>query len=106
VSELPGDIVVTQVNLDEPGPPNGDDIIAEAEGDIQWNGSLKTVTLILGNAAMSLTYDTDSEESATNAAILIASAATALRMLDTEEQENPDEDYLVTDRDEVEQEDL
>lgn len=87
-NKLPDDIVVTQVNLDEPGPPNGDDIVAEAEGDIHWEGTHKRVTLKLGSALLQLTYDTEDEQSATNAAILIASAGTGLPMLDTAELED------------------
>lgn len=85
---IPDDIVVTQVNLDEPGPSNGDEIIAEAEGDIHFEGTFKRVTLKLGTALLQLTYDTENDESATQAAILIASAQRALAMLDVTELES------------------
>lgn len=93
MSKLDDDIVVVQVDLDSPPPPNGEDIQVEAEGDIQWNGSEKMLILKLGTAEMVLTYDTEDQESATNAAILIASAATGLPMLDLEEEEEPEEDH-------------
>lgn len=103
MSEMPDDIVVTQVTLDEPGPDNGDNIIAEAEGDLHWSGTFKRVTLKLGNALLQLTYDTESQESATNAAVLIASAATGLPMLDQaqlepEDKINGDDDLAVDDQ--------
>jgi hypothetical protein len=91
VSKLDDDIVVTAVDLDDPPEPNGEDIQVEAEGDIQWNGSEKMVILKLGTAELVLTYDTQDQESATNAAILIASAGTALPMLDMEEEEEPED---------------
>lgn len=91
MSKLDDDIVVTAIDLDSPPPPNGEDIQVEAEGDIQWNGSEKMVILKLGTAELVLTYDTDDQESATNAAVLIASAGTALPMLDMQEEEEPED---------------
>lgn len=97
MSKLDDDIVVTSVDLDTPPPPNGEDIQVEADGDIQWNGSEKMVILKLGEgdsaAELVLTYDTENQDSATNAAILIASAGTALPILDMEEEEEPEEDH-------------
>lgn len=110
MSELPSNVEVTSVVATdgEPDltPAEGEDFVVGAEGYIQWDGSRKMVVLQLGDAELVLTYDTNSEESATNAAILMMSAPQAMAKVDGLEQENPDEDYLVTDRDEVEQEDL
>lgn len=107
---LPSNVEVTSVVATdgEPDltPAEGEDFVVGAEGYIQWDGSRKMVVLQLGDAELVLTYDTNSEESATNAAILMMSAPQAMAEVDGLEQENPDEDYLVTDRDEVEQEDL
>lgn len=88
--QIPDDIVVTQVNLDQPGQENGDDIIAEAEGDIHWEGTHKRVTLKLGSALLQLTYDIEDEHSALHAAILIASAGQGLPAVDQAELEPED----------------
>lgn len=92
MSKLDDDIVVTSVDLDDPPEPGPDDIQVEAEGDIQWSGSEKMLILKLGTAELVLTYDTEDQESATNAAILIASAGTALPMLDMQEEEEGEDD--------------
>jgi hypothetical protein len=92
VSKLDDDIVVTSVDLDSPPPPNGEDILVEAEGDIQWDGPQKMLILKLGTAEMTLTYNSEDQDSATHAAILIQSAGTALPMLDMQEEEEPEDD--------------
>lgn len=102
--KIPDDVIVTQVNLDEPGPENGDNIVAEAEGDIHWEGTYKRVTLTLPGALLQLTYNTEDQESATNAAILIASAGMGLPTLDQAELEpDPDTDDAAIELDEDDQ---
>ena len=96
MSELPSNVEVTSVvaSNDEPDltPAEGEDFVVGAEGYIQWDGSKKMVVLSLGDAELVLTYDTDSEESATHAAILMASAPQALAEVDRVEQEEPTDD--------------
>lgn len=53
-----------------------------AEGDISFDGSRRRISVKLGDAVLTLTYDEDSEQSATNAAVLIQTAGHSLTALD------------------------
>jgi hypothetical protein len=90
----PDDIVVTSVEASDDDPDltvePGDDFAVAAQGHIQWNGSKKTVILSIGTAELVLTYDTEDQESATHAAILMASAPQALAEIDAMEESDPD----------------
>lgn len=72
--QRPDDIVVTGVAVDDPGTLDLTHEIAEAAGELTKDGSIVKVSVTLGDAILMLAYDEESEESATNAAVLLAGA--------------------------------
>jgi hypothetical protein len=83
-NHLPDDIVVTQTSIDEGHEAPKGSMQVEADAEVSYDGSVKTIVIKLDTATLTLSYDTDSEESATHAAVLMASAPTILPEIDLE----------------------